>query len=96
MAIDQFEAGDTVQFTFVASVAPDAAPTYKVTGVADTVIASITAVQSSTTAFYALFTMPTSVGIYVGEWLAKKTFSGSAYDFITRFLFKVDQTRRVG
>jgi len=94
MGLDQFERGDTVQFTFTTSVAPDAAPTFMVTGLADTVIASITALASSTTAYYALFTTPTSLGIYKGEWLAKKTVSGSAYDFRRAFLFRVEETTR--
>ena len=42
--IEIFEVGDSRQFTFVSSVAPDAAPIFKVIGVGASVIASITAI----------------------------------------------------
>jgi len=90
---EQFEAGNTVQFTMVTSVAPNAAPVLKVTGpFSATVLNSITAVQSDTTHYYALYTMPTSLGVYMGEWFAQKTFNGSVYDFTKRFLFNVVKT----
>ncbi len=91
---EQFEAGDSRQFTWVSSVAPDAAPILKVTGLAGTIINSITAQQSDTTHFFALFTMPTSEGVYMGEWYAEKTVVSSAYPFVSRFLFNVAQTTR--
>ncbi len=94
MAIETFERGDTRQFTITTSVAPDAAPTCLVTGVADTVIASITALTSGSTAYYALYTMPTSAGIYKAEWVTAKTVSGSAYVFKRAFLFRVSETTR--
>lgn len=92
MAIDVFERNTTTQFTFVSSIAPDSAPIFKVTGVAGTVVDSITSVQSDTTHFYALYTMPTSDGVYVGEWYALKTFASSVRTFIKKDLFQVNQT----
>ena len=77
--IDVFPAGHTQVFTWLSSVAPDAAPVFKVTGTGGTVVASITTAQSDTTHYYVLYTMPTSEGRYMGEWAALKTFSGSAY-----------------
>lgn len=90
--IERFEREGTVQFTWVSSVAPDSAPIFKVTGVANTVIASLTSVQSDATHYYSLFTMPTSDGIYVHEWFAQKTFSGSLRNFIKKGLFSVGLT----
>lgn len=91
-----FEKNNTVQFTWVSSVAPNSAPILKITdGLTDTVIASVTAIQSSTTAYYALYTMPNSDGHFSGEWFAQKTVSGSAYDFVRRFGFKVATTQPV-
>ena len=92
MAIPTFEPGNSIQFTFVSSVAPDSAPIFKVTGVADTVIASLTSIQSTTTAFYAMYTLPSSQGFYIGEWFAQKTVSGSAYNFVKKFVFRVEET----
>lgn len=77
--LEVFAPGHTPQFTWQASLAPDAAPILKVTGIAGSVVASITAIQSDATHYYALFTMPTSEGRYLGEWFALKTVSGSAY-----------------
>lgn len=88
-----FEPGDTIQFTFAASTAPNSGPTFKVLDATATVIASITSVQSDTTHYYALYTVPTTEGPYVGEWFAQKTFSGSAYNFIKRFAFNVQKVR---
>ncbi len=88
--INLYEPGDTRQFTFVSSVSPDAAPIFKVTGVSNTVIASITSVQSDSTHYYAMYTMPTSVGMYIGEWFAQRTVQGSAYNFIKRFVFRIE------
>ncbi len=88
-----FETGDTVQFTFVSSVAPDAAPILKVVGpFSSSPVASITAQTSDTTHYYALYTMPTSIGTYMGEWFAEKTVSSSVYPFKKRFLWEVRQT----
>ena len=92
---DTFETLTTVQFTFTSSVAPDSAPVLKVSGVqSGTVMASLSAVSSDTTNYYALFTAPSSEGVYMGEWFAQKTFSGSAFNFIKRFLFNVKKTKQ--
>ena len=93
MSISVFEIGDSRMFTFVSSVAPDSAPTFKVTGIVGTVIASITATQSDSTNFYTMYTMPTSQGFYIGEWFAQKTVIGSTFDFVSRFVFRIDNTR---
>jgi hypothetical protein len=36
--------------------------------------------QSDSTHYYALYTMPTSEGAYLAEWFAQKSVSGSAYN----------------
>mgnify|MGYP001612559051 FL=1 len=79
-------------FTFVSSVSPDAQPILKMTGIAGTIISCITALQSDSTHYYALYTMPTSEGFYVGEWFAQKTVSGSAYNFVKKFVMKIEAT----
>ncbi len=92
MSIPVFEPGNTVQFTWVSSVAPNSAPLFNVAVGPDEIgVASLTSVQSTTTAFYSLFTMPTSLGYYRGQWVAQKTFAGSAYDFVKSFRFRVQQ-----
>ena len=91
--IDRFETGHTVQMTWVSSVPPDAAPSFAVTEPwSQTLIASVTAIESDTTHYTALFTMPTSEGHYIGEWKALKTVSGSAYQFVKRTVFQVQKT----
>lgn len=92
--IPVFEVDNTVLFTWTASVAPDSAPIFKVTDtVNDTVITSITALQSSSTEYYVPFTMPGSEGLFVGEWRALKTLVSSAYPFVKRFQFRTTQTK---
>lgn len=97
--IDQFLGGDTRQFTFVCSVAPDSAPWLTVYGPNSfsTLVASVSSVTSGTTAFYSMYTFPSSsFGMYKGIWRAVKTVAGSAYPFITERLFSVvDPTRRL-
>ena len=94
MGREAFEKGNTVQFTFVSSVAPDSAPTFSVTGPGSAgVVTSGTAITSDSTHYYALFTMPGTGGVYLGEWAAKKTLAGSAYWFRKRFLFNVVETK---
>lgn len=95
MALETFEIGDTVQMTFTSSVAPDSNPIFKVTGITDTVIASLTSLTSNTTNYYTMYTMPTSEGFYIGEWFAQKTVSGSAYNFNKKFVFRVSETKRI-
>lgn len=92
---ERFEAGDTVQFTFVTSVPPDTVPLFTMVGSGNTVVGSITAQQSDGTAFYAMVTMPSSDdGVYLGEWSTSKTVSGDLYPFKKRFLFNVTRTVR--
>ena len=87
-----FELNNTIQFTWVSSIAPDAAPTLKIRNNSLTVVASITSVQSDTTHFYAMYTTPGSEGAYIAEWLALKTVSGSAYQFVNRLGFIARET----
>jgi hypothetical protein len=86
------EAGNTVQFTFVSSIAPDAAPIFKAINDGDTVVNCQTSIQSNATAFYALYTTPGSDQWMIGEWWAQKTVSGSARNFVKKFPFKVERT----
>lgn len=89
-----FEAGDTVQFTWSASVAPDAAPVFSITEpFSKTVIQSVTAQQSGSKDYYSLYTMPQSLATYLFEWKAQKTLVGSVYDFFSRGTFRVEKTR---
>lgn len=86
----QFEAGNTMKFTFQSSVAPDSAPTLKIKSGPSTVIASITSQQSTSTDFWALFTMPNSKDtFYVAEWFAERTLISSAYQLVKRQGFRV-------
>lgn len=94
MSLPVFEPGDTKLFTWVASLAPNAAPRLVVYGVDNsTVIASITSQQSDTTHYWTLFTMPTSEGHYRARWHAQKTSISSAYDIITPLLFRVQAAK---
>ena len=91
---EQFEAGDTVQFTFTSFVAPNVEPRFSVLGSGSTLVQSMTSVMSSVTAFYAMVTMPSSAdGVYMGEWYAEKTSAGSTYPFYKRFVFNVIRTQ---
>ena len=97
MGIPVFESENSVQFTFVSSVAPDSAPLFSVTGRTGTVVASFTSATSNSTSFYALYTMPTLVSrdgqdFQVAKWTAVKTVNNSAYNFVRRIRFKVKQT----
>lgn len=94
MSQPRLERGNTVQFTWTSSVAPDSAPIFKVTdGRSSTVVASLTSIQSDSTNYYALYTLPDIDGVhYTGEWFAIATFQGSARQFIKRFRFKVAET----
>lgn len=95
--IDQFLAGDTRQFTFVCSVAPDSAPVMVVYGPNSysTAVASITSIQSASTSFYAMYTMPSSAdGRYRAIWTALKTVVSSTYPFVVEREFVVVNPRR--
>jgi hypothetical protein len=95
MSFQTFEPGDTKQFTWQASVAPDAAPNLRIYSLSDdTVIASMTAQQSDSTHFWTLFTIPATAGYYRGEWHAQKTLTGSAYNLINSIVFQVRNVRR--
>ena len=92
--IQVFEKGDTQQFTWTASVEPDAAPNLGITEPNNlSIIHSATALSSSSREFFAFITMPDSVGIYLFEWIAQKTLSGSAYNFIEKGCFRVEESR---
>jgi hypothetical protein len=94
MPRDEFEAGDTLQFTWVSSVDPDAAPYFAVFGSGDALVSSQTAQTSGTAQYYAVYTMPSSSdGVYLWEWGADKTVAGTAYPFRKRSLFNVVRTR---
>jgi hypothetical protein len=88
-----FERGDTQMFTWMASVAPDSAPRLSIVDSANTVLHSATAVASGGAFYYSMFTMPNCVGWYLYEWEAFKTIAGSAYPFVNRGVFRVDQTQ---
>ena len=90
--INIFEPGDSRQFTFVSSVSPDGLPILKVTGISGTVVDCITSIQSDSTHYYTMYTMPTSQGYYVGEWFAQRTVAGSAYNFVKKFVFEIKET----
>jgi hypothetical protein len=89
--IPTFDPTDTRLFTFVSSVAPNAAPTFAVKKGAS-VLTSLTSVASDATHYYSLYTMPNTPGYYVAEWTALKTFSGSARQFVSRLVFQVKET----
>lgn len=92
---EQYEAGDTLQFTWTSSVTPDSAPYFSVFGSGNALVQSQTAQQSSSTEFYAIFTMPASLdGTYLWEWGANKTVAGTPYPFRKREVFNVVRTRR--
>lgn len=88
-----FERGDTQQFIWTASLAPDAAPRLSIVDSAGTVLHSASAVQSGPTAYYSMVAMPQACGWYMYEWQAFKTIAGSAYPFVNRGLFRVAETQ---
>lgn len=90
---EAFEVGDTIQFTWVSSIVPDSAPWLFITGSGNTIVASITSVESGAAGYYyALYTIPNSAvatGVYMLEWMAQKTITTSVYPFRKRDLFNV-------
>ena len=95
--IETYDPGDTVMFTWQASVAPDSAPLFTVFDQASTVVMSLTATQSGSTQYFALFTMPsTGPTHYVAEFRALKTVAGSSFPFIERDAFRVRATKPTG
>jgi hypothetical protein len=94
MSFLTFEPGDTRQFTWVASVAPDAAPRLAMYGLdGATVVISVTAQSSDTTHYWTVVTMPATEGHYRAEWIAQKTAVGSTFQLLTPLIVQVRQTR---
>lgn len=87
-----YESGDTIQFTWTASLAPDAAPVFSVKDRENSVVQSGTSLQSGPFHYYSMFTMPGSMGWYLYEWRAVKTIAGTVYPFVYRGVFRVEQT----
>jgi hypothetical protein len=96
--VETFEPGDTRIFTWQASTAPDAAPLFTVTREDGTLVASLTAQQSATTAYWVPFTMPTSPvpANYVAKFTAIKSLVGSAHNVVTADAFRVRLTGPIG
>lgn len=94
MAFSVFETGNTIQFTWTSSLAPDAAPSFAVRDSAGTLLASMTSVTSDTTHYSALYTIPTSPveAYYMAEWRANKTLVSSSRAFVRKIIFKADET----
>jgi len=92
-----FEPGDTKQMTFQSSVQPDSAPSFAVYNRDGTLVSSFTSTASGSFNYYAMYTMPTSEGFYVSEWIAQSTVSavGSTFNFKKRSVFKVATTRSI-
>lgn len=94
--LETYQPGNTVVFTWQASVVPDAAPMFAVFDPSSTVVASVTATQSDTFHYYALFTMPSTPSHFVAEFMALKSVAGSAYQVVTRDAFRVRDTTPTG
>lgn len=93
MATNVFEPGNTIQFTWVSSTAPDSAPIVKITGINNTIINSLTSISSDSTHYYAMYTLPSSEGFYISEWNAVKTVQSSAYNFVKKMVFRIEPTK---
>lgn len=97
MAYETFEPGDTRQFTWTSSVAPDAAPVFKLWRAeairSYTIVNCITAETSDTMHYYVMQTMPATEGEYRGEWFAQKTAASSVRNKIDRFGFLVFESK---
>jgi hypothetical protein len=87
-----FEGGDTMLLTWEADLAPDSAPSAYVWNVASVLVHSATAISSNTTHYYSPFSCPRTIGYFVAEFLAQRTFASSLRDFRRRMAFKVDIT----
>lgn len=84
--MEQFDGGDTRQFTLVMSVAPDGNPKLSIFNSSNTGVTSLTSTQSgSTNQYYSLYTLPTSPGIYYSEW----NISVSSKAYVDRSLFEI-------
>lgn len=85
-----FEAGTTVQLTWTSNVPPDSAPLVAVRSLPEaTLVASATAVASSSTSYHCFFTLPDHADRrhWLAEWRAVKTFQGTPYPFVQRSAF---------
>ena len=91
--LETYEADSTKQFTFQSSIAPDSAPRFCVYNGSGTLIGSLTSASSDSTHYYAMMTVSSTEGIYVGEWYAVSTVNGDVYPFYKRELFNVVRTR---
>jgi len=87
-----YEMGDTIQFTWTASLAPDSAPRLTIQDAAGTYVYSGSAQQSSSVQYFSMVTMPYTPGWFLYEWTADKTIASSLYPFINRGVFRVDRT----
>ena len=99
-AFPQVEVGSTIQLTWVASSAP-ATLGLQVKTASETVVASLSAVQSGGGSWYAFVTIPDSFGRYpadlAGIWTATaSTHAGNSSPFITTQLFQVTKTTAFG
>lgn len=90
MALTSHEAGTTIQFTVTFSTAPDQAPMFQITAASgSSIISSVTATTSGSTAYFALFTMPGSTQYMMETWTASATVGGTVFPFVKRGGFKV-------
>jgi hypothetical protein len=81
------------RWTWQGPASPDVAPILKIKTGPSKVIASITAQESSSTDYWALYTMPNSKDtFYVAEWFAKRTIISSAFELVKREKFKIIRT----
>ena len=93
MSIPLYEAGDTLQFTWISCTAPDAAPLFSVTDPSKTLVTSRTVATSGSLAYYTFYTMPSSTGKYRYTWTAMKTIGSSVFPFVNRGMFRVEETK---
>lgn len=91
MARPSYEAGNSVMFEWASKLAPDSAPTFVVQEKGTAVLVSSFgfAVQSDSTHYFAIVTMPGSEVELEGIWTGQKTFSGTVYPLVDRFEFVV-------
>jgi len=87
-----YETGDTIQFTWTASLAPESAPIFSVHDKSNTIVHSSSSIQSGPFHYYTMWTMPNTCDWYLYEWKAFKTIAGSAYPFVNRGVFRVGRT----
>jgi hypothetical protein len=87
--IKTFFPGDTVMFTLTSSASPDVAPLFSVADASGSVVASMTAVASDTTHYYALHTATTTPGYFISTWTIQKTLTTSVYTFLRKTVFQI-------